>query len=61
MSANDYLSVSVRAPTATLADGLSTALYVAPLDRAQAILDRFGDVGALMILRDGSHICYNLG
>jgi len=52
--ADHYRSVSILAPTATLADALSTALYVLPPARAAASLAAFDDVGGFFILKDGS-------
>ena len=48
-----FSSVTVGAPTAALADGLSTALYVLPLPRAQALVDQYESVGAQFTLADG--------
>jgi len=45
-AAETYASVSVRAPTAALADGLSTALFVVPRDEALKIAARFPDTSA---------------
>ncbi len=55
-SASHFSSVSVIAPTATLADGLSTALYVLPLENAWQLVDQFENVGALFMLPDGRTI-----
>lgn len=52
--ATAYLSVSVMAPTATIADALSTALSLLPLERAQAILGETGATAAWFVLPDGS-------
>ena len=52
-SAQGWASVSVVAPTATLADALSTALAAAPADSAQRILDRFPGTVALLYRHDG--------
>lgn len=46
-------SVTVQAPTATLADGLSTAIAVAGPAKARAILARFPGTGALLTVADG--------
>ncbi len=48
-SANHYLSVSVAAPRATLADGLSTTLSVLAPSRAIALLDTYPSVRAYLI------------
>lgn len=52
-SANHYLSVSVAAPRATLADGLSTALAVMPPAAAQALLVTYPSVRAYLLTADG--------
>ena len=48
-SANHYLSVSVIAPRATLADGLSTALYVSAPQKAQLVLRDYPSARAYMV------------
>jgi len=48
-SADGWRSVSVVAPSATLADGLSTALAVAPPARTEAILRHYPAAGALAL------------
>jgi FAD:protein FMN transferase len=52
-SANRLLAVSVLAPSATVADGLSTALYVASPERARALVASFPGVRALITHPDG--------
>ncbi|HMN77859.1 MAG TPA: FAD:protein FMN transferase [Burkholderiaceae bacterium] len=52
-SANRYLSVSVAAPRATLADGLSTALAVIAPQRVSALLDAYPAVRAYLVGADG--------
>lgn len=52
-SANRYLSVSVAAPRATLADGLSTALAVVAPDRIDALLDAYPTARAYLVDADG--------
>ena len=52
-SANHVIAVSVLAPSAMLADGLSTALYVTPRDGASRLLAQFPGVTALVTLPDG--------
>lgn len=52
-SANRYLSVSVAAPRAALADGLSTALSVAPPLRAAALLAAYPSARAWVQHVDG--------
>ena len=47
-SATAIASVSVLATTATLADALSTALAVAPIEQTTQIMQRFADAGALV-------------
>jgi thiamine biosynthesis lipoprotein len=51
-SAGSFASVTVTAARATLADALSTALYVLPADRIPSVLDRFP--GATAYLTDTS-------
>ncbi len=48
-SANHYLSVSVAAPRATLADGLSTTLSVLAPSRTDALLDTYPAVRAYLV------------
>ncbi len=52
-SANRYLSVSVAAPRATMADGLSTALSVMPAGRAARLLADYPSVRAWLVQPDG--------
>jgi thiamine biosynthesis lipoprotein len=60
LSPNHYISVTVTAPNATLADGLSTALTLAPPAKAEKILSRFRDVGALLRPVNGPAMRINL-
>ena len=53
-SANHYAAVSVFASEASVADGLSTALYVTPPEQARTMLTSFHDVSALVTLADGT-------
>lgn len=53
-SANRYIAVSVLAPAARIADGLSTALYVTPPERGPALVASFPAVSARLTLPDGS-------
>lgn len=53
-SANRYLSVSVAAPRATLADGLSTALSIMPAERAAALLAAYPTARAWFLRADGA-------
>ncbi len=53
-SANHYLSVSVSAPRAALADGLSTALSVLPPRRATGLLAAYPSARAWFLLPDGT-------
>ncbi len=48
-----YSSVSVSAPTAALADGLSTALYVLPIEEAVALTAQYDGSAARFTLADG--------
>lgn len=49
-----YLSVSVVAPTATVADALSTAFSLLPLDRAASVLRSAEATAAWFVQKDGS-------
>ena len=53
-SARQCLSVTVVAPNATVADGLSTALAVLPVEAGAGIVSRHADTGALYLLSDGA-------
>ncbi len=53
-SARRLASVSVIARSATLADALSTALFVAPPEKAPEILRAGGGLGALLVHADGT-------
>ncbi len=55
-SAQHFDSVSVVAPTATLADGLSTALYVLPLEKARQIVNQYDNVAARFTCADDNVI-----
>ncbi len=52
-SANRYLSVSVAAPRAAVADGLSTALSVMPAGRTAALLAAYPSARAWFVQPDG--------
>jgi thiamine biosynthesis lipoprotein len=52
-SAHSWTSVSVVAETAVVADALSTAIAVAPMPAAEAILAKGGGLEALLIDRKG--------
>jgi len=52
-SANRHLSVSVAAPRAALADGLSTALSVMPAERAARLLADYPSVRAWLVDASG--------
>lgn len=53
-SPDHFASVSVLAPRAALADGLSTALYVMPAAQALALAEDFGEVEARFTFKDGA-------
>lgn len=53
-SPTQLASVSVVAPTTTLADGLSTALFVLGAARGQQLLSQFPNTDALFVLKDGT-------
>ena len=53
MPVRHHRSVSVAAPSAALADGLSTALFASPETRARGILANFPATHAIVIRTDG--------
>ena len=53
-SAGHYIAVSVFAPTAMVADALSTTLYVTPPARGLEVLASYPGVTALATLPDGT-------
>jgi FAD:protein FMN transferase len=53
VSAHRLVGVSVLAPSAVIADGLSTALYVAPRERAQTLVASFAATRALLTYPNG--------
>jgi FAD:protein FMN transferase len=55
-SANELASVSVVAPTAMLADALSTAAFVMGPDRGLEFIQSLPECDALLIRRDGSSL-----
>jgi thiamine biosynthesis lipoprotein len=55
-SAGHCIAVSVFAPSAMIADALSTALYVAPSARGATILANHPGVSALQTLPDGTSV-----
>ncbi|WP_286831058.1 MULTISPECIES: FAD:protein FMN transferase [Kordiimonas] len=56
LSANRYHSVTVTAPTATIADGLSTVLTVVPPEKAPEILSKFEGAAAFLRPLEGDPI-----
>jgi FAD:protein FMN transferase len=52
-SVSHHASVSVAAPSALIADGLSTALAAAPPSRCAAILDAFAPARGYLVATDG--------
>ena len=52
-SAGHYIGVSVFAPSAMVADALSTALYVTPPSRGRELLADYPGVTALVTLPNG--------
>jgi len=53
-AATDLLQVSVVAPTAELADVLAKTVFILGAERGRAMIERHGDVGAVLIATDGS-------
>ena len=60
-SANRWLSVSVAAPRATVADGLSTALSVLPVERAARLLGAYPAARAWLARPDGQLVVLDPG
>jgi thiamine biosynthesis lipoprotein len=58
-SPRSILSMSVAAPTATLADALATALFVMPLEDAVQYISDKPEIGMFAILSNGT--CYEGG
>ncbi|MBF0623037.1 MAG: FAD:protein FMN transferase [Magnetococcales bacterium] len=54
-SRSDVISVSVQADNATLADALSTTLFVMGLEKGLALLEHYENVDALFIHEDASY------
>lgn len=54
VSAWSHIGVSVISATATAADALSTALYIAPLTRTEKIIQRTNGVTAILTKSDGT-------
>jgi FAD:protein FMN transferase len=52
----DLSSVSIAAPTATLADALSTAVFVLGPDRGMKLLQHYANVDALLVRKDGTQL-----
>jgi thiamine biosynthesis lipoprotein len=50
----EFSSVSVAAPTATEADGLSTAVFVLGLDRGMQLIRETPGADGLLVLKDGT-------
>jgi thiamine biosynthesis lipoprotein len=55
-SANHFIAISVFAPSAMIADALSTTLYVAPPERSASLIAPFAGTRALVTRPDGSVI-----
>jgi thiamine biosynthesis lipoprotein len=53
-AATDLLQVTVVAPTAELADVLAKTVFILGADHGRALIERHGDVGAVLIATDGS-------
>ncbi len=56
--ADDYLSVSVLYKESAWADALSTALFCMPIEEGEQILEKFENIGALWIKKDGTKHFY---
>lgn len=55
-SARENLSVSVSAPSAALADALSTSFSILPLSEIERLMQRYDRVGALVTRLDGTTV-----
>ena len=53
--ASHFASVTVISDDSALADALSTALFISPLDEGLKILKNYPDISALWIYPDGTH------
>ncbi len=50
MPVDEVLGVTVTAPTATLADALSTGMFVMGPDKSRGLCERYPGVGAVFVL-----------
>ncbi len=49
-----HRSVSVKAPSAAVADALSTACFALPEDRCRAMISKYPEAAAILVRNDGS-------
>ncbi len=59
-SAGELRSVTVIGPDATTTDGLSTSVFVLGAERGLALIERLGDVDAVLVTGDGK-VLYSSG
>jgi thiamine biosynthesis lipoprotein len=59
-SAGELRSVTIIGPDATTTDGLSTGVFVLGAERGLALIERLGDVDAVLVTRDGK-VLYSSG
>lgn len=59
-SAAELRSVTIIGPDATTTDGLSTGVFVLGAERGLALIERLGDVDAVLVTRDGK-VLYSSG
>lgn len=54
MPSDHYLSVTILTENSGLADGLSTAAFILPIEEAKSLIERFDDTEAVFVLKDGT-------
>ena len=59
-SAGELRSVTIIGPDATTTDGLSTGVFVLGAERGLALIERLGDVDAVLVTREGK-VLYSSG
>ncbi|MEJ2637264.1 MAG: FAD:protein FMN transferase, partial [Calditrichia bacterium] len=60
LPARGAVSVTVKAPNATIADGLSTALFVEGADKAYDFVKARPDLGAVIIYQEDDSLAYKI-